>query len=73
MLIRFDTQQAIWLNSIKGKNVIKRNHYLRSITRLQTKIFNSYYKKIILNMSKQFKVEYHGCGACYADRTLQLI
>ena len=73
MLIRFDTQQAIWLNSIKGKNVIKRNHFLRSITRLQTKIFNSYYKKIILNMSKQFKVEYHGCGACYADRTLQLI
>ena len=48
MLFCFDSQQAIWLKSMKGKNLIKRNHYLTSITRLQTKIFNSYYKKSYL-------------------------
>ena len=73
MLFCFDTHQAVWLNSIKDKNLIKRNHYLTVLLDCKQKFLILIGKKVILNMSKQFKVENNSCVGCYADGTLQLI
>ena len=66
MRFSFDCQQTRQLNSIKKIDKLK-SFFVTTLCKKYCLIF--YSKNPIQKMSKEFKIEYYACGACFWDGT----